>query len=240
MMQRFFVAWKELAFFLFRRKWYETSEIDAYFNQDIKLNLAEQNISSNDYSQDIELTVTAPLSRESTELLTDNTITLFTLLRIARLDVLFNEIFFRTLIDLIDHLPNLDSLRVRSVSLLKPQCVTDEQASTRCLLSNNNKITKVNIQCLTQLAQIKFLIDLCPNMQYLEIECLNNINPKLLIRFISTKKFQYIYYPCILCLHIPTKTDKIFEELREMIKFEKLYHHCKIKRLYNKIYLQCK
>ena len=215
--------------FYFRRKWYESTEIDGYFKQDIELTLTEQNNSQ------------APFCREFNELFTDNTITLFTLLRITRLDILYSEIFVGTLIDVIHHLPNLDSLRIRSLSLLRSQYVSDEQTSHFCLLpNNNNKITKVNIQCLIELVQIQFLIDLCPSMQYLAIGCLNNIDPKLFIKFILTKKFKYISHSCALCFCIQIKNDKMFEELQEMINDEKLCSDYLVKHLSNKIYLQCK
>jgi hypothetical protein len=207
---------------------------------EIDVNYTEDNIFINDYSQDIELTFTAPFCRECNELFTDNTIILLNLLRITRLDIPYSGIFVGTLIDLIHHLPNLDSVRVWSLSLLKLSCISDEQISTLCLLSKTNKITKVNIQCLTELSQLQFLIDLCPRMQYLEISYLNDIDPKPFTRFILTKYLKSVFELCILCLYIAIPNDKIVEEIQDMINLEKLCDDYTIKCLYNKIYLRWK
>jgi hypothetical protein len=189
-------------------------------------------------TQDIELTVTVPFSRECNELFTENTISLFGLLWITRLDAFCNGIFIDTLVDLIYHLPNLTSLRVCSLSLTKPQCLSVEQTNTLRFVSNNNKITKVNIQCVTDLAQIQFLIDLCQCMQYLEIGCSSDVDFKSVVRFILMKDLRYIPHLRLLCLCSQKADDKMVEELQEMITFERLQRDYIIKRIGDKIYLQ--
>ncbi len=186
-----------------------------------------------DDSQEIELAVTVSFYLQCNELFTDNAINLFTLLRITRLDILFSEISVDILTDLIHHLPNLVSLRVCSL-------LSDKQASTLCLLPNTNKITNVNIQCLTELVQIEFLIDLCPCVQYLEIGCSNDINYKSLIRFILMKDMKYTPYLCFLCLSSQQVNDKMIQEVQQMIQLEKLQSNYVIKHTDNKVYLQWK
>jgi hypothetical protein len=217
----------------FRKKWYESHDgIDVIPAQHV--------IDSTQPSRDVELTLILSFFRNSIELFTDDTISLFVLLRITRLDVLYTGIFIGTLIDLINHLPNLESMRVLSLLLLKPRCLSVEEVNTFRLVSNNNKITKVNIQWTTDLAQIQFLIDLCPSMHYLEINCSVNIDLKSLVRFILMKDLKYIPCLCRLCLHIPKDNHRMVEELQEMINFERLRRDYTIKHVGDSIYLSWK
>jgi hypothetical protein len=218
---------------LFRNKWYESHDgLDGIPTQHV--------IYSTQPSRDVELTLILSFFKNSIELFADNTISLFALLRITRLDVLYTGIFIGTLIDLMNHLPNLDSMRILSLLLLQPRCLTVEEVNTFRLVSNNNKITKVNIQWTTDLAQIQFLIDLCRSMRYLEITCSVNVDLKVLIRFILIKDLKYIPHLCILCLHIPKETHRMVEELQEMINFERLRRDYTIKHLRDTIYLSWK
>ena len=210
-------------------------EVDPYFNQAVDLTLTKH-----EDSQEIQLAVIAPFYLQCNELFTDNATTLFALLRISRLDILHNGIFVGILIDLIHHLPNLISLRVWSLSLVKSQWMSDEEASTLGLLLNNNTITQVSIQCLNDLAQIQFLIDLCPSMQYLEIECSNDINFISLIRFILMSHVKCIPYLYLVCLCTPQVNEKMIQDIHEMIQLEKLRFGYVIKHTNNKIYLQWK
>jgi hypothetical protein len=171
------------------------------------------------------------------ELFTDNIINLFTLLQITRLNILYHGFFVGILINLLHHLPDLHTLGLWSLSLQKIPYVSDEQAlDILCVLSKRNKITRINIQSLTELSQLEFLLDLCPNIQYLQIDGLDNIDFKLFLRFILTKQLNHI----TLCLHSPTANDTTIDELHDMIHSKKLCHDYRIKHSYNKIYLQWK
>ncbi len=181
--------------------------------------------------QDIELTITGPCCRQFNELFTDNILNLLTLLQITRLNIPYHDFSISILTDLLHHLPNLHTLRVFSLSLQKPLCIPDEQA-----LVNINKITKINIQSLTELSQLQYLLDLCPNIQHLQINDLDNIDIKLVLKLILTKKSNHI----TLSRHIPTANQTILEEIQNMTNSEILCHDYMIKCSYNKIDFQWK
>jgi len=121
------------------------------------------------------------------------------------------------LLDLLRNLLNIDSLRIWSLSLVKPRCLHEEEKTIFRLISTNNEIQKVNIQRMTDIDQVQCLINLCPYMQYFEIGCSSDIDFKLLVQFILIKNHRHISHLRVLCLCI---------------------HEYTIKRKVNKIYLQ--
>ncbi len=98
------------------------------------------------------------------------------------------------LVEFIRSLPNLDSLIIRSFVILQPQCLSSEEKTALRYISTNNNITKVNLQQLTKLGQIEFLIDLCLRLQHLKVTCSDNIDPESVLRFILMEKVRYITY----------------------------------------------
>ena len=173
---------------------------------------------------------------------TDTTIALFTLLPITRLNIPYHDFLLDTLIDLLHYLPNLHSLTLWSLSLQKTSSVCDKQAMpvSQYLLCKPNKITRVNIQSLTELSQLQSLLDLCPNIQYLQIGCLDDIDPKPFIKFLLTKNSTYISQLRILYLYIPTANAEIIQECQEMFDSGSMCCNYTVAHLYNKIAFQWK
>ncbi|CAF1552383.1 unnamed protein product, partial [Adineta steineri] len=112
--------------------------------------------------------------------------------QITKLDFTFEATFVGMLLDLLRYLPNLNSLRVRSLSLTKPRCLHAEEERISRLISIDNKIRKVHIQQMTDLEQIQFLINICPLMQYLGIGFSDAMDLKLLLKFILMKNREQI------------------------------------------------
>ncbi len=76
---------------------------------------------------------------------------------------------------------------------------------------------------MIDIGEIRFIIDLCPCMRYLEIDCINEIDLVSLLQFILTKQNNnHIPYLSILCLHVQNFNDHIVEKLRKTITSEKL------------------
>ncbi|CAF1050897.1 unnamed protein product [Rotaria sp. Silwood1] len=65
---------------------------------------------------------------------------------ITCLNILVNEIFIDTLINMRKCLPNLDSLIISSLVMIQPRCLFIEETRIFRILSNNNKIIKVNLK----------------------------------------------------------------------------------------------
>ncbi len=96
----------------------------------------------------------------------------------------------------------------------------------------------VIIEKMIDLAQIQFLIHLCPHMKYFEIHSSSDIDCKSLIRFILVENHEYISYLRVICVDIQTENDELVEELQQMINVQKLHYNCRIKRLCNQIYME--
>jgi hypothetical protein len=164
----------------------------------------------------------------------------FTVLQINHLIIECHDIFIGTLIEILRLLPNLDSLKVYSLALVKRRCLSVPEVETFRLVSKNNKITKVNLERINELAEIEFLIDLCPSMEYFEVYCSDEIDLKLFVRFILMKTNRCIPNLCTLCLSITEENDTMVKTLQEMINLEALLDDYTITRIYDKIYIQLK
>ncbi len=157
---------------------------------------------------------------------------------ITRLNIIHKDIFIGILIKLIDSLPHLDCLIIRSLAMIQVRCLSIEELTILRSVSDNNKITKVNFQSMTELAQIQFLINLCSRMQHLEVTFTDDIDPELFLRFIFMKNIKYIPNLCSLCLGLSKLNEDLFENLQKIIELEKLHHDYTIKQLNNRIYLK--
>jgi hypothetical protein len=91
---------------------------------------------------------------------------------------------------------------------------------------------------MNDLAQVQFLLELCPRIEYLEVDCTNVVYPEDVIRFILMKNIKYIPNLSSLCLKIlPKKTDLVYH-LKRMIDFEQLHQNYTIQQTENSINFQ--
>jgi hypothetical protein len=157
---------------------------------------------------------------------------------INTLNVSCGEISIGKLAELIHSLPNLDSLIVRSLIMIKVQCLSsDEKTALRCV-SKNNKITKVIMKKMTNMAQLYFLIRACPRMQHLEVACSNHVNAELLLRYIFIENAKRIPDLSLLYFNISKAHGETIESIQQMIDREKLCRDYTIEWRNNGIYLQ--
>ena len=225
---------------------HEFKRIDAYSSQSTSLHLTQQTVcphnqqSTTSSPQNIDLTVVVSYLNACDEFFTDAIKSLLTSVRITHLETPYDGIFVGTLIRLICLLPNLDSFRVWHLSLTKPRCLYGEEAVNLSLITNKNKITKVNIKWMTDLSQLQFILSLCPCIRYLEIDCSDNANLTLLIRFIFIRSTKYVSYLSVLCFCFGKLNDKKIKQFEKMISLEKFGHDYTIKHTDKKIYLQWK
>ncbi len=213
---------------MFRKKWYELNEFVKNYSNPIQL------------SQSVALTILNPFYIDWDNFMIDDFNLLFIELQITHLIIECHDIYIAALIELLNLLPNLDSLKVYSLSLLKPRCLFKEEVEILRLVSKKNNITKVNLARINELAEVQFLIDLCPRMQYIEVDCSNEIDIKLLVRFILMKTIRCISHLCTLCLSGKEANNGMVEQLQEMINLEQLLHHYTIMYIDEKIYIQLK
>lgn len=197
---------------LFRKKWFDLDEPleSSYKTQGL---------------QDIELIFVIGGYDERHQEFLKNIGSIFTAVHITSLK-LGENYSIDILVDVLNHLPNLNALKISSLPSIN--------SSDKQIVLNNNKITKVNLSEMIEFEQLEFLINLCPQMEHLEVSYTNNIDPESLVRFIT----KHIPNLCSLCLYILIADhDVIVQKLRKMISTERLLHHYTIKRGLNRIYL---
>jgi hypothetical protein len=97
---------------------------------------------------------------------------------IYHLEFCKRPILIRTLIDIINDLPNLDPLKISSVSIVKAKRLSKKEKELIDDVINYNKITKVYLENMIKFKEISHLIDLFPQMKYLQIGLTNDINIK--------------------------------------------------------------
>ncbi|CAF1310774.1 unnamed protein product [Rotaria sordida] len=92
---------------------------------------------------------------------------------------------------------------------------------------------------MIQIEEINFLIELCPQMAYLNEDFLNNINTELVVRFVLMKiNIEHNHQLRLLCVHVRAIDDEMIEKLHKMIYFEQLLTNYTIKRISDDMYLQ--
>jgi hypothetical protein len=121
-------------------------------------------------------------------------------------------IFAGTLVYLIKHLSNLNTLSVAFLSFDKSGMLSSKETHTYASVSKNNKITKVNLETVNERAHIQFLLELCPFIKYLELNHWSHIDHDLLVRFVLTQKIPHLHS---LGLHIKNDVDAILVELKQ-------------------------
>jgi hypothetical protein len=233
--------------FFSREKQAQVSANGVSFDDDATENIEQNIIIPNEdetvpfsmlFSETNQITIRDLPGIDSDELFFENVSPILLTIPITRLNITYDEIFIGMLIDLIQYLPNLDSLVVLSLAMMEPRCLSVEEVRALRLISNNSKITKVNLQRMSDLAPVQFLIDLCPRLQYLEVDCVTGVHPECFVRYILMKNTRYIPHLCSLCFRISKTKEDMIEKLTQMIDREQLHHNYIMKQRNDKIYLQ--
>jgi hypothetical protein len=158
---------------------------------------------------------------------------------IYHLEFCKRPILIRTLIDIINYLPNLDSLKISSVSIVKAKRLSKKEKELIDAVTNYNKITKVYLENMIKFKEISHLIDLFPQMKYLQIGLTNDNNVKLVIQSLLKKimkKNNQVLRSFGFCISMAD--EKMVKNIQKMIDSIKLIFHYKIKRMCDTIYLQ--
>ncbi|CAF1218903.1 unnamed protein product [Rotaria sordida] len=152
-----------------------------------------------------------------------------------------SEVFINTFIQIINLLPKLDSLKIYSLPLKQSKCLSTNQTELMSLISNKNQITKVNLETITNIEEVYFLLELCPHIIYLKVDFINNIDIELFVRQILIKINTKCHHQLrLLCFCISAADDQMIKTLQKMIRSEKLLLDYTIKRILNNIYLEWK
>lgn len=154
------------------------------------------------------------------------------------------------IVDLLDDLPNIISLKLLCVTPFKPfgslsssseEESDDEEHERFVRVSRTNQILDVYLEQINDLKELDSLLGLCHQMKHLYINSLHTINidsfiREILIRITDGSNKDL----CSLCLRIPTADDQLIEKFKTIIDSNTQLNDYTIKRVTDKIFLQWK
>lgn len=161
---------------------------------------------------------------------------LCSLTAITCLYIEFNAFFIFNLVQFLHSLPNIDSITIAFKLPNQTINIANEEINTIRAALMMNKITKMNIEQVTELNHVDILIHLFPQIEYLQVKCGNYLKLEPIVRLVLMKRGSKLNS---LCFGVPEADDSMVKKLQTMIYFEKLLANYKIQRVYNRIYIFC-
>ncbi|CAF2683208.1 unnamed protein product [Rotaria sp. Silwood2] len=221
-----------------KKQWYEWHD-DANSNHFFTCSTLAEQKSNNTLFSHLHLTVEGPPTVEYYRLVQGYICSIAALVQFTSLHIDLCHFSISILIQFLNMLPNLDSLTITSEFPEKAKILSKEQINMFHFVSSNNKITKVNLEQMTELDQIHIIMDLCFHMCDLQVKCRNIFDGKWLIRYVINKRnTNFIPHLCSICLWISEANDEMMSNLQIIIDIEKLIDNYTIKRICDKIYLR--
>ncbi|CAF1366147.1 unnamed protein product [Rotaria sp. Silwood1] len=146
------------------------------------------------------------------------------------------------LIEIMKLLPDLSTLKIRSLSLDQPTRLSFEESIIFDPTKFTSKITKAYLEKMNDIEQFYFLLELCPHMIYFKMNYLADMDIQHVLRCIITRiHYDRNDHLRLLCFRIPTTdNDDIIKKLEKMIIVEKLLLSYRIKRVLDNVYIEWK
>jgi hypothetical protein len=154
------------------------------------------------------------------------------------LEILSENVHSNVLLETVNSLPELNTLKIHSLSLYEPRMLNDEELIILSSIEDTSQITKVYLEKMNEIKELDFLFELCPHMEYLKLDYIKHMDFKFVFRYII--KHDCNDYLHLLCFRIPTAGDEMIIKLKRMIHFEKLLFNYTIKRVADNIYIEWK
>jgi hypothetical protein len=146
---------------------------------------------------------------------------------------IYGEISVGRLVEILCEFSQLDSLKISSLLL---SSLSDFEKTIISHISSTNRISKVNLGEINNIEEVYFLIELCPQMIYLRVDDLHQMDMELFVRLILKKMITKCLR--LLSFHVQAADDQMIEQLNKMIDNEKLLIDYTMKRVLDFIYLQ--
>ncbi len=161
--------------------------------------------------------------------------------QIYHLEILEKNFPLSLLIQVVNLLPNITTLKIHSLPTIETIRITFDDFSLLRSINKTSKITKVYLEEIGDVRQLKYVFMLCPYIEYFKVERIYVIDIKSFLGIFFKEISEYhIYYLHSLCFHVQTSDDQIVENIEKMIKYEKILVHFTIKRILDTVYLQWK
>ncbi|CAF1225563.1 unnamed protein product [Adineta steineri] len=207
----------------YRKKWYEFINIDNDLNVNHLTLLTIRDIPMDKYIE----------TYDKIEWLID-------VATIYHLEIC-DDVFIGTIINIMNILSSLDSLKLSSIKLPNTTLLSMEELDEINHAVDNNKITKVYLDKMIRFDDVLFLIDLFPKVKYLQIGCTSDIDINLFLQIILMKIQNKVNSNLhLLAISIPTADDYMIERIQNMIDFKRLLFNYTIKRTNDTIFLRMK
>ncbi|CAF1507852.1 unnamed protein product [Adineta steineri] len=159
-------------------------------------------------------------------------------IQFTHLDIDNDGMSIKMLLDILSLLPNIESLKLSFIPILQLESVFIEDTKNYQSVLAFNKLTKVKLGQVTEEQQIQFFINLCPHIEYLEVECMSNTGVPSLMKLISMNRRTRIPNLCYLCFIIPIADENMVRTLAMTIDSETVIDNYTIQRSGNKISIQ--
>ncbi|CAF1226175.1 unnamed protein product [Adineta steineri] len=210
----------------YRKKWYEFINID---NDDFNV-----------YHSTL-LTIRYKPMDEYRQVLLDEIEWIVDVATIYHLEICEEDFFIGAIIEIMNLLPDLDSLKLSSIKLPTTTLLSIEEREEINFIVDNNEITKVYLEKMNKFHDVLFLIDLFPELKYLQIGCTSDIDINLFLQIIlmkiNNKTDSNLH---LLAISIPTADDSVMERIQNIIDSKSLLFNYTIKRTCDTIFLQMK
>ncbi|CAF1332431.1 unnamed protein product [Rotaria sordida] len=151
------------------------------------------------------------------------------------------KIFSNQLMEILRLLPEVNTLKIYSLSILQQGKLSEEELEFLYFLSNKNQIRKICFENMKEMDELYMLSLICSHVNHLQINCVDYVHVALLTRVILTQiKSVSNSLLRLLCFCIQEIHDDMIEKLENMIYVENLRFDFMIKHVMDKIYLQWK
>ncbi|CAF3162159.1 unnamed protein product [Rotaria sp. Silwood2] len=141
-----------------------------------------------------------------------------TIAQVYHLEIPEENIFIGALIEALNLVPELNTLKIYSLSLYEPRNLSFEEYMILCSIEDISKITKVYLEKMNIIEEFYFLLALCPFMTYFKVDSINDMNIESILEKIVEKiNRDSNNYLRRLCFYIPMADDRMIQQLRIMI-----------------------
>ncbi|CAF4103996.1 unnamed protein product [Rotaria sp. Silwood2] len=164
-----------------------------------------------------------------------------TITRIYHLEIHQRKISIPVLIQIINLLPDIITLKIYSLSTDETEELNVKELLILCSMKETSKISKVYLEEIADIQQLDFIFTLCPYMEYFKVNRINIMDAQSFLCTILKKINRNNYHSLrSLCFDVPTTYDQIVKNIEEIITCEKLLFHTKVQCILNTVYLQWK
>ncbi len=190
----------------------------------------------NEYSKSVRLIIEDLYPEQFFKTLSINSYInhVLTVTKIYHLEIQEN-ICFCKLCEILSLLPELDTLRLYSISFSKLDYLSDEELDNLVILLIKNQVKKFSLEKRIGMEEFHLLISSLPHLNYFQINCVDYKYAQYLLKFIlKFLKNEPNDFLRLFCFSIPAADDNMVKKLEDII------WNFTIKRVLDNIYVHRK